>query len=83
MRTGGRSGKGVALEQLRHEIAGGALPIFEQNELVGCLRNGHDEDENLSAAILMENLACKAWGSWPCATCSRLLGPGPRPLITL
>ena len=53
---------GVPLEQLQKEIAGGALPFYENTKLVGCFLRGHDEDENLSAAILMENLACKASG---------------------
>jgi len=71
-----RLGPGVALEQLRQEIAGGALPIFEQNEVVGCLRNGHDEDENLSAAVLMENLACKASGVLALRHLLTSFGPG-------
>lgn len=57
-----RLGNGVSTEQLKNEIAGGALPIYDGGNLVGCMRPGHDEDENLTAGILLENLACKASG---------------------
>ena len=55
-------GPGFPAEHLQKEIAGGALPLYEGNDLVGCMRSGHEEDENLNAAILLENLACKASG---------------------
>ncbi|MDR2893379.1 MAG: DUF5940 domain-containing protein [Deltaproteobacteria bacterium] len=37
-----------------------ALPLFINGVLVGCCRRGHDVDENLSAHVLLENLASKA-----------------------
>lgn len=39
-----------------------ALPLYFDGKVVGCCRKGHDIDENLSAHILLENLACKAGG---------------------
>ncbi len=55
-------GKGVPADLIKEEIGKGALPMYLGDEIVGCMRVGHDEDENLSAAILLENLACKASG---------------------
>ncbi|NLJ77994.1 MAG: glycine reductase [Tissierellia bacterium] len=40
----------------------GAEAIYYQNELVGCVKRGHDVDVNLSAHVLFENLVCKASG---------------------
>jgi betaine reductase len=71
-----RLGIGVSLEELQKEIAGGALPLYENAELVGCFLSGHDEDENLTAAILMENLACKASGVLALRHLLNSFGPG-------
>ncbi len=71
-----RLGTGVPLQDLNEKIAGGALPIYEDAELVGCFLNGHDEDENLRAAILMENLACKASGILALRHLLTSFGPG-------
>ncbi len=71
-----RLGMGVPLQELHKKIAGGALPIYGDAELVGCFLNGHDEDENLSAAILMENLACKASGILALRHLLNAFGPG-------
>jgi betaine reductase len=38
----------------------GALPLRSGGKLVGCFEGGHVEDVNLSADILLENLAAKA-----------------------
>jgi betaine reductase len=38
----------------------GALPLRSDGRLVGCFEAGHPEDFNLSADILLENLAAKA-----------------------
>ncbi|HSW35446.1 MAG TPA: glycine/sarcosine/betaine reductase complex component C subunit beta [Candidatus Limnocylindrales bacterium] len=57
-----RLGAGVSLEKIEEKISAGALPFMDGNELVGCIQDGHDEDENLKADILLENLACKASG---------------------
>ena len=41
----------------------GALPIFRNGEVAGSMLRAHDLDESLSAAVLLENLACKATGA--------------------
>ena len=37
-----------------------ALPLYYEGKVVGCCRAGHEVDPNLSAHVLMENLASKA-----------------------
>jgi len=56
--------KGVSLEQIEKGLSEeGAMPIYIQgDQLVGCLRRGHEEDFNLIPEILMENLATRASG---------------------
>jgi hypothetical protein len=41
----------------------GALTITEGGRAVGSMAGAHDVDESLSAAVLLENLACKATGA--------------------
>jgi betaine reductase len=41
----------------------GGLQIHEAGEVVGSMAGAHDLDESLSAAVLLENLACKATGA--------------------
>jgi betaine reductase len=43
--------------------ADGALTITEDGREVGSMAGAHDVDESLSAAVLLENLACKATGA--------------------
>jgi betaine reductase len=38
----------------------GALPLYSDQKLAGCIEPGHAEDINLSADMLLENLAAKA-----------------------
>ena len=45
------------------EASDGALPLFERGLVAGSIRRAHDLDESLSAAVLLENLACKATGA--------------------
>lgn len=57
--------KGLAREQIQAMIAQGALPLYVENgQLVGAMRSGHDQDDTLTANVLLENLACKASGAW-------------------
>ncbi|MCC7162130.1 MAG: glycine reductase [Anaerolineae bacterium] len=57
--------KGLPLEQIETMIGQGALPLFVNGgTLVGAMRSGHDEDDTLTANVLLENLACKASGAW-------------------
>ena len=37
-----------------------ALPLYFEGKVVGCCRRGHEVDENLSAHVLLENIASKA-----------------------
>ncbi|MCL2122460.1 MAG: glycine/sarcosine/betaine reductase complex component C subunit beta [Desulfovibrionaceae bacterium] len=37
-----------------------ALPFYFHNELIGCCRRAHERDANLSAHVLLENIASKA-----------------------
>lgn len=37
-----------------------AEPLYWQGELVGCVKEAHGSDENLSAHVILENLATKA-----------------------
>jgi betaine reductase len=43
--------------------ANGGLTIHEAGQVVGSMAGAHDLDESLSAAVLLENLACKATGA--------------------
>ena len=37
-----------------------ALPLYSEGKVVGCCRRGHDQDPNLTAHVLLENLTSKA-----------------------
>lgn len=52
---------GHATDEIAHEVATNhALPLHFQGKVVGCARRGHEVDENLSAHVLLENIASKA-----------------------
>ena len=54
-------GDGTPQDTLKKLIESrGALPLFEKNELIGCVENGHSEDLNLNAEIVLENLTAKS-----------------------
>ena len=47
--------------EIEAEVAGNqALPLYSGGRVVGCCRKGHESDENLTAHVLLENLASKA-----------------------
>jgi len=48
------------LLRLKEEPRPGDLPIYAGPEVVGAFSADHESDESLSAAVLLENLACKA-----------------------
>jgi len=51
------------LSEIEAEVKGKkAMPLFHGGKLVGCIRSGHEIDNNLFPHVLMENLACKASG---------------------
>ena len=37
-----------------------AEPLYNKGEIVGCVKNAHDVDQNLSAHVLFENIVSKA-----------------------
>jgi len=57
-----RIGEGMDRDKIEQKVSAGALPLLLGDELVGCIQDGHDEDDNLKAGILLENLSCKASG---------------------
>lgn len=57
-----RLGEGISRERVEQKVSSGALPLLNGDELVGCIRDGHEEDDNLKADVLLENLSCKASG---------------------
>lgn len=53
--------KGHATAEIDQEIRDKkALPLYCDGHVVACCRRGHETDENLSAHVLLENLASKA-----------------------
>jgi betaine reductase len=60
-----RLGNGVSLADIERQLADGVtLPMYDRGgRLVGCVRTGHEEDPNLTAEILMENLSVRASGA--------------------
>ena len=65
-----------AIEQ--QVAAGTALPLLRPDgDLVGCISRDHDEDESLSAAVLLENLACKTTGAFALRSLLRDSGEDP------
>ena len=55
---------GVNLEEIRAKVPQeGALPLYFEGNLVGCVRRDHEVDDTLKAHVLMENLLTKATGA--------------------
>ena len=53
-----------AVGNVEDEMKAGALPLYlDSNHLAALLRPAHQEDETLTAPVLLENLACKASGA--------------------
>jgi len=57
--------------------ANGGLTIHRAGEAVGSMAGAHDLDESLSAAVLLENLACKATGALALEHLLRTTGLAP------
>jgi betaine reductase len=58
-----RLGDGQPLDEIKSKVNQGALPLYmEREQLVGCVLSGHEEDQFLSAHIMLENLSNKASG---------------------
>lgn len=59
-RLGGGVSRGVIEQTI---VSGKAVPLHvNKTELIGCVITGHEEDKNLAADILLENLCNKASG---------------------
>lgn len=53
-------GTGQSQDDVRGKVESGAgIPLYVDDQLVGCLLHGHPEDASLHAEVLLENLACK------------------------
>jgi hypothetical protein len=52
-----------AFQLFRLDGSNSGLPIYDGPELLGAMASAHDQDESLTAAVLLENLACKATGA--------------------
>ncbi|UOF89008.1 DUF5940 domain-containing protein [Fodinisporobacter ferrooxydans] len=59
-----RLGKGASRDAIEEAVASGkGIPLHvNQTETIGCFLTGHEEDENLTPEILLENLCNKASG---------------------
>lgn len=57
--------KGLPEEQIQSLVRKGALPLYlDDGRLAGAMQRAHDNDDTLTASVLLENLACKASGGW-------------------
>jgi hypothetical protein len=55
---------GVDLERIQDKIAHhGSLPLYYRDRLIGCFHRHHEQDESLTAHILLENLMTKTSGA--------------------
>ncbi|MBU5591350.1 glycine reductase [Clostridium sp. MSJ-4] len=55
--------EGVEIEDIKKLVDNGvAEGLYEGKELVGCIKRAHEFDKNLTAHIIVENLAVKASG---------------------
>jgi len=52
--------EGIALADVEDAIAKGAEPLYFAGKLVGCVKQGHEIDVNLSSHVMLENLVSKA-----------------------
>jgi glycine/sarcosine/betaine reductase complex component C subunit beta len=66
------------LFKLDGTVAGnGGLTITDEGREIGSMAGAHDVDESLSAAVLLENLACKATGALALEHVLRISGLAP------
>jgi len=61
-----RLGKGMPMKKIEERISRGtAIPLYNHlDRVVGCVNDGHEEDAELKAHLILEGLACKASGFW-------------------
>jgi len=58
-----RMAEADAFRLFRLDGSNSGLPIYAGATLLGSMTGAHDEDESLTASVLLENLACKATGA--------------------
>src|SRR5712691_3210207 len=58
-----RMAEADAFQLFRLDGSNSGLPIYDGATFLGSMAGAHDEDESLTASVLLENLACKATGS--------------------
>ena len=57
----GKMKPGHPLEAIEAEVnANQALPLYFEGQMAGCCRRAHEQDPNLTAQVMLENLASKA-----------------------
>lgn len=55
---------GIDIERIRERISSqGSLPLYHDGRLVGCIHRHHEQDESLTAPVLLENLMTKTSGA--------------------
>jgi glycine/sarcosine/betaine reductase complex component C subunit beta len=58
-----RMAEADAFQLLRLDGSNSGLPIYDGDAFLGSMASAHDQDESLTAPVLLENLACKATGA--------------------
>jgi hypothetical protein len=58
-----RMAEADSFQLFRLDGSNSGLPIYDGAALLGSMSGAHDEDESLTASVLLENLACKATGA--------------------
>lgn len=58
-----RMAEADAFQLFRLDGSNSGLPIYDGARFLGSMTGAHDEDESLTASVLLENLACKATGA--------------------
>lgn len=69
--------KGKTREQIEKQIGEGALPLKREGKLVGCVKQAHPTDVNLSAHTILENMSAKATGAYAALRLLYESGTGP------
>jgi glycine/sarcosine/betaine reductase complex component C subunit beta len=58
-----RMAEADSFQLFRLDGSNSGLPIYEGAALLGSMSGAHEQDESLTASVLLENLACKATGA--------------------
>jgi glycine/sarcosine/betaine reductase complex component C subunit beta len=58
-----RMAEADSFQLFRLDGSNSGLPIYDGATLLGSMTGAHDEDESLTASVLLENLACKSTGA--------------------